>query len=407
MVFIHGGAFRNGASSKPLYDGKSLAALGNVVVVSMNYRLGSMGFLAHPGLSAEDEHGSSGNYGLLDQRAALRWVQTNIAAFGGNPDNVTIFGESAGSMSVCTHLASPLSAGLFRRAIGESGSCLYFVTPLHTAPGTTMASAESRGAAFAKSIGCDAVSDAVACLRAKSAAEIVSAPYNPEGDIGFAASMPQPNIDGYLLVESPASAFLGGRVNAIDAFIGGTNQDEATFFTRTKTIATVDDYRAEVGIIVPAHVDDVLALYPADGTTYATPKDAYDAFVTDLTFVCPTRTQLRLLALRGIRTYQYQFEKLTPFGRISKLGVFHASELPFVFGNLTDTSGTSATDRALATAMGGAWTRFAKVGDPNDDSTVWPARTANADVYLRINDVSTIGTGLHQATCDAMTSWFP
>jgi para-nitrobenzyl esterase len=244
-------------------------------------------------------------------------------------------------------------------------------------------------------------------LRAKTAAEIVSAPSNPEGDIGFAASMPQPNIDGHLLAESPASAFLGGRINAMDAFIGGTNQDEATLFTRSKTIATVDDYRAALGTIVPAHVDEALTLYPADGTTYATPKDAYDAFVTDLTFVCPTRTQLSLLAIHGVRTYQYQFEKLTAFGRVSKLGVFHASELPFVFGNLTDTSGTSVADRNLAAAMGGAWTRFAKVGDPNDDSGVWPVRTAGVDGYLRINDVSAAAFGLHQAKCDAMASWFP
>jgi len=406
MVYVHGGAFRNGASSKPLYDGRHLASAGNVVVVSMNYRLGALGFFAHPALTAEDEHGSSGNYGLLDQQAALRWVQANIAAFGGDPAKVTLFGESAGSMSVCTHLVSPLSAGLFRRAIGQSGSCLYFKTPLHTTAGTTTPSAESRGLAFAQALGCDTSADVLACMRAKPASTIIDTPTDPEGDLGFAAAMPQPNIDGYALVEAPATAFAAGHLNAIDAFIGGTNEDEATLFTRSKSIRTKMEFEQAVSAITPAHVDDVVALYPPRGGSYLTPKAAYNAFITDLTFTCPTRSQTRALAGHAVHTYRYLFRKVTPLGRLARLGAFHGSELPFVFGNLTEASGTDAAERTLSNTMIQYWTHFAASGNPNENAaSTWPERTTGADVSLDIDDMIQLATGYRAAECDAMANW--
>ncbi|MET0596198.1 MAG: carboxylesterase family protein [Polyangiaceae bacterium] len=402
MVFIHGGAFRNGSSNKPLYDGAALAALGRVVVVSMNYRLGALGFMAHSALSAEDSHGSSGNYGILDQQAALRWVHSNVRGFGGDPEKVTIFGESAGSMSVCVHLVSPLSAGLFRRGMGESGSCLYFTRPLRGA----QASAETRGAAVAVALGCQG-DDVPSCLRAKPASAFLDAEDDPSSDVGFAEAMPQPNIDGYVLSESPSASFVAGRFAEVDAFLAGTNADDATLFTRQKMIANETEYRAAIFAITPDHADDVLSFYPASGGAYGSAKAAYDAFITDFTFLCPTRKQLAALAARGVATYLYRFEKLTPFGRASGLGVYHAAELPFVFGNLSEVSGTSDAARALAASMGGYWTRFAAAGDPNGNQAAsWPRFNLQSDAHLRIDDTSQAGSGWHAAECAAMTGWF-
>ena len=172
MVFIHGGAWFSGsganlfgnASDAPLYTGRALVPTGNVAVVTLNYRLGWLGFLAHSALSAENSSASSGNYGLLDQQAALQWVQANIAAFGGDRNNVTLFGESAGGSSVCYHMVAPASQGLFHRGIVESGSC---VEPL-----STLSAAEAKGGAFANLMGCTDTSSALSCLRAEPSPHI-------------------------------------------------------------------------------------------------------------------------------------------------------------------------------------------------------------------------------------------
>jgi para-nitrobenzyl esterase len=400
LVFIHGGGFRNGGTDRPLYDGAALAAQAPAVVVTMNYRLGPLGFLAHPELSAEDAHGSSGNYGLLDQQAALRWVQRNVAAFGGDPAQVTLFGESAGAISACLHVTSPLAAGLFRRALGESGPCVTVATPLHDQPGATRTSAEARGLAYAQAAGCADV----ACLRGKSVAELLAA-VPPDQGLGFLGAF-SPSVDGYVVAEPPAAALAAGRTNGIGAFIGGVNRDEATLFTRAITIADAAQYEAEVRALLPARADTLLALYPA--SAYATPKDAFDALVTDLVFVCPTRLQTRLLAARGTATYQYLWSKLTAFGRAAQLGVYHGSELPFIFGNLSATSGTGAAERALSAELVGYLGRYAVAGDPNGaGAPAWPARTADAatDAYLEIDDTTVARSGLHDGKCATIEPW--
>jgi para-nitrobenzyl esterase len=406
MVFIHGGAFVHGSSNQEGYDGAALAAMG-VVVVSMNYRLGAFGFLAHPALTAEDAHGSSGNAGLLDQQAALRWVQTNIAGFGGDPDNTTIFGESAGAMSVCAHIASPLAAGLFRRAIGQSGSCLTFSTPLRAPAGSTRADAESLGTAVADALGCTGAADVLACMRGKPADEVIAAAPGSE-EIGGGLTL-APNIDGYVLAEPPAQAYAAGRINAIDGAVGGVNQDEATLFTRTAPVETEAEYAAAVMRLVPDHATEALALYPA--SAYPTPRDAYNALITDVVFTCPTRGQLRAIAARGATAYLYQLTRPTGFGTLSGLGVYHGSELPFVFGNLTVRSGMSAADRAFAGQVMGYWTRFAATGDPDGaGATEWPPHTAPAtgdpgDAYLALGERIDAAIGLRQQTCDAIATW--
>jgi para-nitrobenzyl esterase len=400
MVFIHGGAFVHGSSNQAGYDGRALAARG-VVAVTLNYRLGAFGFLAHPALTAEDEHHSSGNTGLLDQQAALRWVQTNIAAFGGDPANVTLFGESAGAMSVCAQIASPLAAGLFHRGIGESGACLLMATPLVAPVGTTRASAEALGVTVAQALGCDTAADVLGCLRAKPAAEVIAAVPGSDDDVVKAGVKLEPNIDGYVLAEPPAAAFAAGRVGVLDGFLGGINHDEATLFTRQKTLETADDYAAAVTALVPAHADEALALYPA--ADYASFRDAYNALITDVVFACPTRAEVRLLAARGTPTYLYVFTRLTAFGTAIGLDVYHGSELPFVFGNLTARSGMSSADRAFSDQVMTAWTSFATTGSPTT-TPAWP-RSGDADAHVELGEPSQVATGFHAAQCDAIASW--
>jgi len=394
MVFIHGGAFVHGGSNSPTYDGRTLATAG-AVVVTMNYRLGVFGFLAHPALTAEDAHHSSGNAGLLDQQAALRWVQTNITRFGGDPHRVTVFGESAGAMSVCAHIASPLAAQLFQRALGESGSCLMFSTPL--------ASAETLGNSVAGALGCNTAADTLACMRSKTADEVIAAAPGSE-DPATAGIRLWPNIDGYVLPEPPAAAFAAGRINPLAAFLGGINRDESTLFTRMMTIDTQADYEAAVARLVPAHTAEALALYPA--AHYSSFKDAYGALLTDAVFACPTRAQTQVLAARGTPSYLYRFDRATVFGTATGLGVYHGSELEFVFGNLTVRSGTAAAARAFSTQIRGYWNRFADTGSPNGaGATSWPRRTATSDDYLVLNDSSAAASGFHAATCDVIDTW--
>ena len=402
MVFVHGGAFVHGSSNQVGYDGARLAAAG-VVVVTINYRLGVLGFLAHPALTLEDEHHSSGNVGLLDQQAALRWVHDNIAGFGGDPGNVTVFGESAGAMSVCAHLVSPLAAGLVRRALGESGACLGFATPLQTPAGTTRASAEDLGVTVAHALGCDTAADVLACMRGKPADEVIAAAPGTEDVVSGSARL-VPNIDGYVLPEPPAAAFAAGHVNPVDAVLAGTNRDEATLFTRMASIETEADYEAAVAALVPAHASDALALYSA--ASYPTVHAAYDALVTDLVFVCPTRAELRALAGLGAVTYQYELTRTTAFGSASGLGVYHGSELPFVFGNLSARSGMSDADRAFSDQVVGDWTRFAATGDPSGGAAPsWPPYTRTGEAYLDLGPLPQAAAGLHAERCDAMAGW--
>ena len=401
MVFLYGGAFVHGGTNQSTYDGAGLAARG-VVAVTLNYRVGIFGFLAHPALTAEDPHASSGNYGLLDQQAALRWVHANIAAFGGDPGNVTVFGESAGSMSVCAQLTSPPAAGLFHRAIGESGPCTFITMPLHTTAGDPKPSAESLGQTLAQTLGCDTAADVPACMRGQTVDALLAAAPGSD-DLTTGGARLWPNIDGYVLPIAPTTAIDAGSYPAIDGFLGGINQDEATLFTQTKAIATEADYESAVAAILPTHTSDALALYPA--ASYATPKAAYNALITDLLFTCATRAQIQSLTSHGTRSYEYLFTRVTPFGRTAGLGAYHSSELPFVFGTLSAVSGMTAADRAFSDQVMGFWTRFAATGDPSGTGAVWPQRTAATDAYLTLGDSIAAASGLHADTCDVMQTW--
>jgi para-nitrobenzyl esterase len=398
MVWIHGGGLVQGSSSQKVndrvtYDGRVFAERFGVVVVTINYRLAQLGFLAHPALSAEDiEHNVSGNYGLLDQIFALRWVQKNIQNFGGDPQNVTIFGESAGGKSVCALLASPLAAGLFQRAIIQSGGCPSNLRKLRGSSGRE--SAEAQGERFARAIGCADAPDVLACLRSKSVQEILQT-LPGEASILSTAEKWDFTVDGYALPQSPGRALEAGNFNVVPV-IAGTTGNEASLFTVSLGIQTVEQYEAYVRSIFRGLADQVLALYPA--SAYPSPKAALDALISDVSFVCPTRRFVRDISKSQQKTFLYHFTYVTRAGAQLGLGAFHGSEIPFVFGNLIN---PTPQERALSDAMMRYWVNFAKTGDPNDWALpAWPAYTLAEDPHLQLDVPIKADRELRKRYCD-------
>jgi para-nitrobenzyl esterase len=355
MVWIHGGGFTGGAGS--IYDGKIIAPKGNVVVVTINYRLNAFGFLALPSLDKQSTDHSSGDYGLMDQQAALRWVRANARAFGGNPHDMTIFGESAGGASVCANMASPTARGLFQHAIAESG-CIFLSQPKKQA--------EADGAKFAATLGCTHPATAAACLRAKPVARILKAAG------GFSWG---PVTGGRTLPLSPLAAFQRGRYLHVP-LLQGTNHDEGRFFvgfefdiaqghpmTRKQYPKVVT---AQFGA---ADAKKVLAKYPL--TNYKSPDLAYAAVLTDSEFSCPALLTDSLAARSGV--YAYEFSDPRPpndFGiHFSfRLGAAHSTELQYVFQRIPFLDTIPPFTRAqlaLSNLMIRYWTRFAATGSPN------------------------------------------
>lgn len=368
MVWIHGGAYIAGSGTGRTTDGSNLARQG-VVLVTLNYRLGAFGFLAHPALTKESPRHASGNYGLLDQIAALEWVHQNIAAFGGDPSNVTIFGESAGAGSVCRLLVSPLSKGLFQRAIAESGSG-------RTA--TTLAEAEKAGE---KQFGSD-----LAAMRAKSTDEIMHEA-GFKSDFFFGDGMTYDMIvDGWALPDEAQRMFLTGRRHNVP-FLTGTNADEGTIFTLRLPIKTVEAYRDYVQTRFRLIAPKLLELYPV-----AKDADVHDAaarMLTDSSFLTPARIMAAASAASNPHTYVYHFTRVTPLGQSRHLGAYHASEIPYVFGNVAPAQGAyEESDKHLSEVMSAAWVRFAITGDPNGEGLAkWPAYDKAADPYMEFGDV--------------------
>ncbi|MFV0134361.1 carboxylesterase/lipase family protein [Streptomyces sp. HMX87] len=353
MVWIHGGGFTVGSGT--FYDGGDLAAQGDVVVVTLNYRLGAFGYLAHAGLAEESAHGVSGNYGLLDQQAALRWVRGNIAAFGGDPGNVTVFGESAGGGSVCQHLVSPRARGLFDRAIAQSG-CGF--------PLPTQESQERTGAAWAGSLGCTDV----ACLRARPAADILAAAQAP-------TARWVPNVDGRVLPHQVTDALASGRFHRVPV-LQGTTADEgrltvATTYDLAGRPLTAAGYPGAVRALYGDRSDAILARYPL--SEYGTPAEALGAVLTDSQFACLQSRTADLMA-DHTRSYQYEFADPDAMAYLNlplsfPLGAPHGSEIRYIFGGV---DGTPAQN-ALADAMLGYWTSFARTGVPYaTDAPRWP-----------------------------------
>ncbi len=398
MVWIYGGGFVLGGTTQAFYEGSQLAARG-AVVVTLNYRVGALGFLAHPALSAEGPQRGSGNWGLLDQIAALQWVRREIAAFGGDPARVTIFGESAGAWGVCTLLGSPLADGLFHRAILQSGSC---VTEGAFAPGTSLplATAEARGMSIAARLGCTGA-DVLACLRRKTVEEVYAA--QPPFDAVTWQVPFQAVIDGHVLPRSTTDRLRDPSFTP-PPLVVGTNRDEFTIFTTSTTVADEAAYVAAVTTVAGPHARAVLDAYPA--RDYATPKAALEAVLRDSVFTCPARALARLASTRQPRTYLYQFSQVNAGPRALGLGATHAGELAYVFHNFTfPFTSPDANDEAVSSAMQGYWTRFAAAGDPNGaGAPMWPAYTSAADARLEIATPITVASGLRRAQCDALAA---
>jgi para-nitrobenzyl esterase len=385
MVWIHGGSNIAGEGSSPWYDGRALARQG-VVVVTINYRLGVFGFLAHPGLSAESPHKVSGNYGLLDQLAALRWVKENIAAFGGDPGLVTVFGESAGSIDILSLMASPASEGLFHRAIAQSGA------PMGSTP--RLAQAESQGAALAQGLGRDAAG-AVAALRAKSAAELLEL-----GD-RFVAS---PTVDGWLLPDPPGRAFAKGRQRRVPLLIGTNAREMTTLRYYLPKLQGTKGYRAWLGMTGGPAADRLAALYPAE--TDAAVEGAMIDATTDVFFTCPARFAAASQAAAGAPTYLYQFTRVLPGGE--SLGAYHAAEIQYVFGNPLAWLPREAVDDRLTAAMGRYWIGFATTGKPAGAGLPeWPGYDRESDRYLELGPVIGPKTGLRKEACDIVIGRLP
>jgi para-nitrobenzyl esterase len=399
MVWIHGGGLVNGSGGVPLYSGNYLAGQGGVVAVTLNYRLAQLGYLGHPALAAE-QGGRSGNYGLLDQIAALRWVQANIAAFGGDPANVTVYGESAGALSTCALLASPRAAGLFHRAVMESGGCPGYGT--YVRPEKTDANSEGsedQGVRYAMALGCGNDANTLACMRTKSPTDVLAALPAIEGVLskgeryGF-------TVDGDALVDTPEARTASGDFNHVPTLLG-TNADEGTIFVASIPIPGDVAYSAYVHSVFPgAKGDAALAQYPS--SSYPSAKAALAALVTDSVFACPARKKARDLA-KHVDVYLYQFTEVPSYAKSLAVGAFHGSEIDFVMGTLRDrkTGAATAEEIALSDAMLGYWTRFAKSGDPNGAAaSVWAKYDATGDASLELATPIASVTGLKSQKCD-------
>ena len=323
MVWVHGGALLLGSSGQ--YDPSVLARNTGNVVVTFNYRLGALGFLAHPGLRG---YPGEGAFGLLDQQAALRWVHANIAEFGGDPHRVTLFGQSAGAWSTCYQMASPGAAGLFNRAILESGACITRETSLPAA------SAEAGGERMAAALGCGGP-DVLACLRSKPAEDVAEALPERDGVTGSNSWAPATGLD--VLPLAPQEAFASGRFNKVPV-IDGTNRDEGRLFGYLRgfqaDLLTGESYEAEIGRLFPAEAAAILEHYPANA--FESPRLAYAAVLTDGLFACPARALDRLLA-RIVPVYAYEFDDpAAPFSLpvppwAAPMKAYHTAEISYVF----------------------------------------------------------------------------
>jgi para-nitrobenzyl esterase len=398
LVWIHGGAFVFGSNSDADYDGQALSEATGAVVVTVNYRLGPFGALAHPALKAEDpSHPSSGAYGLEDQRAALAWVKANIAAFGGDPGKVTLFGESAGGISTCMHMASPKSEGLFQRAIIESGPCNSAVAE---------ADAFAQGEELVMALGCgDADASAASvleCLRGKSTEAIMSA-LPASGDLIFGEGPSWfPVLDGWNLPDQPEALLAAGSAANIPTILG-SNADEGTLFFALAETKVADDaaFEALAEKLVPGKGKEVVALYPT--ATFGSAEKAAMAAVGDAGFVCPARRAARALEKAGGSAYLYHFTYVPMGTLLPNLGAYHSSEIKSVFGNSTQLASQPLTDeeKELSATIQGYWSRHAETGDPNGDGAAeWPKYNAAKDENIVLNPMISTQSGLRKDLCD-------
>ena len=396
MVFIHGGGNVAGSAreeveaGRVLYDGAAVAETTGNVVVTVQYRLGPLGWLVHPGLDAEAPDTRSGNYGLEDLIAALKWVRQDIAAFGGNKDRVMIFGESAGGVNVCTLIASPQATGLFHAALIQSGGCV--ADPRNEALVT--------GATLAGNAGCSTASDVVACLRGKTPADLLAA-LPPQSSVAGAQAAYQPNVDGTLLPTAPLDVIRGGLHNRVPVVVGANADETGQEVPLTFTEAQYQLFLA--GTFPNATVRAAVAdLYSS--ANFGSARKAYVALTSDVKFICPSRTIMRALdAAQSEPVYRYFFTEVPDAPSSTLFGAFHGLELLYLFGKL-DVRGYLPTtaERSLASAMQRYWGGLAANGVPAaPGAPTWTPYDPGRDNHLVLNaDGLAVAEGVIAQRCD-------
>ena len=388
MVWIHGGGFSFGSGSNDGYDGTEFAKSG-VVLVTVNYRLGFAGFFAHPGLSAESEEGVSGNQGIYDQLAALTWVQENIAAFGGDPNNVTIFGESAGSMSVCYLVATPLSKGLFQKAIGQSGGCFNkhptLDDPLENpeqTQGELAGGGHAAGEVIAKALGATGEgADAIDELRQMDWGEIVEA--HQQG--GVSLSWRSIYVDGYMFPDQMGNLLGGDGGNPVPVLVG-SNTDEGTWLYVGIPERSMEDWKTSVRENTETDAEKFIELYMEDAKKST--RTASQQMISDVVFAWEMRKWAQLITQRGMNAYMYVFSHAPFFpgaGPDRPMGAFHAGEIAFVFNNRSEQT-WNEDDHKVADLLHAYWVNFAKTGSPNGEGLpAWPVYDSDLDNAMELN----------------------
>jgi para-nitrobenzyl esterase len=409
MVWFHGGGHNTGHGSSLVFDGTALARKG-VVLVSANYRLGAIGFLAHPALTAESSHGSSGNYGILDHIATLEWVRDNVAAFGGNPDNVLIFGQSAGSASVCTLEASPLAHGLFHKAIGHSGSCTRPRTQLDVRgpPEETSPSAHDLGLALAAALGIvGSGPEAAAALREVDPGAILEASRTP------GARSPGIQVDGWVVPRQMRDIFEAGEHNKVPSIIGWM-ADEGKGLYATLPARSMEEFESGIRQRYGELAEEVLSAYAEEAKEST--KVAQQSIQADAAFGMASRTWARLVADGGSDAYYYFFTQAPPVFNLylpdrppmeipegpRGYGAYHSGDLAYAFGNLHLVGyGWNDDDREVSEAMSQYWVNFAKTGDPNGEGLpTWPRYEASSDQGIELGVEIGVITGVRKAKLD-------
>jgi para-nitrobenzyl esterase len=409
MVWIYGGSFTAGTAAKPDYNGVNLTTLNNVIIVSMNYRLGIFGFMVNEKLAKEDPaYNSSGNYGLLDQSMAFQWVKDNINAFGGDPEQVTIFGESAGSISVCYHLLMSKSMGLFKRAILQSGSCanVLFTSSPDNYPNLLLPNMNysywaQQSLSWMEALGCKGADPS--CIRALPAKTIQD--YVIKNSLAFG-----PVVDGLVIPNSPVSLFEQGTFNKADIIFGVT-LNEGSLWTQDKLAMTKDEFSLAVKILFPKDSSEALSLYAPEKYD-GSPFKAYTAILGDYVFNCAGRRLINYLQARGLNVYQYLYTHIPNYlSEISKLalGSFHTSEIAYVFNiyegiplNPKNIPFNDAESN-MSLIIGDLWTNFARSGIPatSKSSIKWIPHTKDDKSYLEINSSALgIKRDLFKERCD-------
>jgi para-nitrobenzyl esterase len=391
MVWLHPGGYTSGSGAAPGTDGEALARKG-VVLVTINYRLGIFGFFSHPDLTRESDRRGAANQALLDQAAALQWVQKNIAAFGGDPKRVTVFGDSAGASSIGNLVASPLTKGTYQRAIAESGAW----SGLSIGAVRKLADAEQAGTRTAEALGAKSLAD----LRAKPAAEVLA------GGRGGG-----PVVDGWFLPDEPASIFAQGKQNDVPILVG-SNKDEGTFFSQPTTAgAWIQRARQRYGDMA----DQFLKLYPAGSDAEANASELA-AFRDELGWV--QRNWARLQSKTGkSKAYVYYFthepppapgEQSGPNGFPARgSGATHGAEASYVFENLLGNRPWADLDRKLSDTISSYWVNFAANGDPNGKNLPkWSPFDDKKNTRMVLGDVVAAGPGLTQAQMEFFQAWY-